>query len=121
VERYSPNRIDLNVVAGGPAFLATSEALYPGWSVAINGKPGRLYMTNGAFRGVMLSSGTNHITMTYWPEGFLVWTAISAAGLLVALVGLVWKIQVWVSDLRIFVIRIAGMRAARKWLTGLSV
>ena len=90
VERYSANRIDLNVVAGGPAFLATSEALYPGWSVAINGKPGRLYMTNGAFRGVMLSSGVNHIAMTYWPEGFLVWTAISAAGLLVALAGLIF-------------------------------
>jgi hypothetical protein len=90
VERYSPNQIELNVVAGGPAFLATSEALYPGWSVAINGKPGRLYMTNGAFRGVMLSSGVNHITMTYRPEGFVVWTAISAAGLLVALVGLMF-------------------------------
>jgi hypothetical protein len=90
VERYSPNRIDLNVVAGGRAFLATSEVLYPGWSVAINGKPGRLYMTNGSFRGVMLSSGVNHITMTYWPEGFLVWAAISAAGLLVALVGLIF-------------------------------
>jgi hypothetical protein len=88
VERYSPNRVDLNVVAGGPAFLATSEALYPGWSVAINGKPGRLYMTNGAFRGVMLNPGVNHITMTYWPEGFLVWTAISAIGLLTALAGL---------------------------------
>jgi hypothetical protein len=88
VERYSPNRVDLNVVAGGPAFLATSEVLYPGWSVAINGKPGRLYMTNGAFRGVMLNPGVNYITMTYWPEGFLVWTAISAIGLLTALAGL---------------------------------
>ena len=90
VERYSPNRIDLNVVTAGPAFLATSEALYPGWSVAINGEAGRLYMTNGAFRGVMLSSGTNHIAMTYWPKGFLIWTAISAAGLLVALAGLIF-------------------------------
>ena len=87
VERYSPNRVDLNVVAGGPAFLATSEVLYPGWSVAINGKPGRFYMTKGAFRGVMLNPGVNHITMTYWPEGFLVWTAIGAIGLLTALAG----------------------------------
>jgi hypothetical protein len=27
--------------------------------------------------------------MTYWPEGFLIWTAISAAGVLVALAGLI--------------------------------
>ncbi len=81
VERYSPNRVDLNVVAGGPAFLATSEVLYPGWSVAIDGEPGPFYVTNGAFRGVMLNPGVDHVTMTYWREGFLVWTAIGAVGL----------------------------------------
>lgn len=90
VELYSPNRIELNVVAGGRAFLATSEAFYPGWKVTVNGQPGRLYLTNGAFRGVMLNPGANHITMTYWPDGFLVWTAISIAGLLVALAGLIF-------------------------------
>jgi hypothetical protein len=89
VELYSPNRIELTVVADGQAFLATSEVLYPGWKVAVNGKPGGLYMTNGAFRGVLLNPGANHITMTYWPEGFAVWTAISVAGLLVALSGLI--------------------------------
>jgi hypothetical protein len=89
VELYSPNRIELNVVADGQAFLATSEVLYPGWKVAVNGKPGRLYMTNGAFRGVLLNPSANHITMTYWPEGFAVWTAISVAGMLVALSGLI--------------------------------
>ncbi len=90
VELYSPNRIELNVVAGARAFLATSEALYPGWNVAVNGKPGRFYMTNGAFRGVMLNPGANHITMTYWPDGFLLWTAISIAGLILAVVGLMF-------------------------------
>jgi hypothetical protein len=90
LELYSANRIELNVVAGGRAFLATSETLYPGWKVAVNGKPGRFYMTNGAFRGLMLNPGANHITMTYWPEGFLGWTAISVAGLLVALTGVLF-------------------------------
>jgi hypothetical protein len=93
VELYSPNRIELNVAAAGRAFLATSEALYPGWSVLVNGNPGRFYMTNGAFRGLMLNPGANHITMTYWPEGFLVWTAISIAGLILAVVGLLFDEQ----------------------------
>jgi uncharacterized membrane protein YfhO len=75
-------------VTGGRAFLASSEAFYPGWKVAVNGKPGQFYITNGAFRGVMLSSGTNHITMTYWPERFLFWAGISVAGLLLGLAGL---------------------------------
>jgi len=90
VDLYSPNRVELDVVAAGPAFLATSEVLYPGWSVAVNGEPGRFYMTNGAFRGVMLAPGANHITMTYWPENFLVWTAISIVGLFAALAGLMF-------------------------------
>jgi hypothetical protein len=90
VELYSPNRVELNVVAGGRAFLATSEVLYPGWKVAVNAKPGRIDMTNGAFRGVMLNPGANHITMSYWPEGFWTWTAISVTGLVVALAGFIF-------------------------------
>lgn len=88
VELYSPNRVELNVVTAGRAFLATSEVFYPGWKVAVNGKPGVFYMTNGAFRGVMLGPGTNHISMTYWPELYLVWAAVSLAALLAALAGL---------------------------------
>jgi hypothetical protein len=90
VELYSPNRIELNVGAVGPAFLATSEALYPGWKVTVNGKPTRFYMTNGAFRGVILNPGANHITMTYWPELYLVWAAVSIVALLAALAGLLF-------------------------------
>jgi hypothetical protein len=90
VELYSPNRIELNVGAVGPAFLATSEALYPGWKATVNGKPTRFYMTNGAFRGVMLGPGANHISMTYWPELYLVWAAVSIAALLAALLGLLF-------------------------------
>jgi len=85
-----PNQIELEVAAGGPAFLASSETLYPGWTVTINGKPRRFYMTNGAFRGVALDPGANHVVMTYWPEGFLIWTAISIASLILALAGLLF-------------------------------
>lgn len=88
VERYSPNRIALDVETGGRAFLASSEALYPGWRVTVNGKASRFYMTDGAFRGVLLNPGASHIVMTYWPEHYLVWAAISAVSLLVAVAGL---------------------------------
>jgi hypothetical protein len=84
VERYSPNRIELKVSAAGRAFLATSEPLYPGWTAWVNGHPARLYMTNGAFRGMMLDPGANQIVMTYWPPGFFIWVAMSGASVLVA-------------------------------------
>jgi len=89
VELYSANRIELNVVTDGRAFLASSETLYPGWTATINGKPASFYMTNGVFRGLMLDGGVNRIVMTYWPERYLLWASISVMGLLLAIAGLV--------------------------------
>ncbi|HXI42928.1 MAG TPA: YfhO family protein [Bryobacteraceae bacterium] len=86
---YSANRIDLNVVADGRAFLATSETLYPGWTATINGKPTHFHMTNGAFRGLMLDGGVNRIVMTYWPERYLLWASISVASVLSVIAALV--------------------------------
>ncbi|MCU1275109.1 MAG: hypothetical protein JWO48_2540 [Bryobacterales bacterium] len=100
VERYSPNRIELSVSTNGPAFLVSSEAHYPGWSATINGKPAPLYMTNGAFRGLLLESGANHVVMTYWPERFLAWAAISIVSLLFVIAGLMVPIWRWRSLIR---------------------
>jgi hypothetical protein len=87
---YSANRIELRVVTDGRAFLASSETLYPGWSATINGKPAPFHMTNGAFRGLMLDAGTNQIVMTYWPERYLLWAAISVVSLLLAIGGVIF-------------------------------
>jgi hypothetical protein len=89
VDLYSANRIEVNVVTDGRAFLASSETLYPGWTATINGKPASFYMTNGVFRGLMLDGGVNRIVMTYWPERYLLWASISVLGLLIAIAGLV--------------------------------
>jgi uncharacterized membrane protein YfhO len=85
VQFYSANRVILNAEVSDRAFLASSEAMYPGWKATINGKPTPIYMTNGAFRGVFLDRGSNQIVMTYWPERFLIWSAISAVSLLLAI------------------------------------
>ena len=87
---YSANRIELNVVTDGRAFLASSETFYPGWSATINGKPAPFHMTNGAFRGLMLDGGVNRVVMTYWPERYLLWAAISVVSVLLAIGGLVF-------------------------------
>jgi hypothetical protein len=86
---YSANRIELNAVTDGRAFLASSETFYPGWTATINGKPTRVHMTNGVFRGLMLDGGVNRIVMTFWPERYLLWAAISVVSALLATAGLV--------------------------------
>jgi Bacterial membrane protein YfhO len=89
VERYEANRVELRAIASGPAFLASSEVLYPGWRATINGKRTRLYMTNGAFRGIFLNQGVNRIVLTYWCEyltGGILISALSALLIVASLV-----------------------------------
>jgi hypothetical protein len=95
VDLYSPNRIELEVVVKDRAFLASSETLYPGWTAIVNGKPATLYMTNGAFRGLMLGPGMSRIVMTYWPERFLISMAISAVSIVLTIAGLVFGRKPW--------------------------
>ena len=89
VARYSANRVELDVAVSDRAFLATSETLYPGWSVSINGTPASFYMTNGAFRGIVLNKGKSRIVMRYWPPRFLVWAGLSLLSTLAAVIAAV--------------------------------
>jgi hypothetical protein len=86
VSAYMANRVQLEVAATAPAYLVTSEAMYPGWEATVNGKPAPLLMTNGAFRGLALPSGASSIVMEYHPRYFAFSAFLSAAALLGALV-----------------------------------
>jgi hypothetical protein len=81
---YTANRVQLEVVSTAPAFLATSEAMYPGWEAAVNGKPAPLWMTNGAFRGLFLDGGANRVAMEYHPRHFALFAFLSVLALLAA-------------------------------------
>jgi hypothetical protein len=84
VEAYTPNRIQLSAATTTPAFMVTSEPMYPGWEATVNGKPVPLRMTNGAFRGLALPSGTNEIVMEYHPPYLRLYLVVSMAFLLLA-------------------------------------
>jgi hypothetical protein len=81
VRRYSPNRVELQASASAPAFLVTSEVMYPGWQARVNGAPAPLLMTNGAFRGLDLPAGASEIVMEYHPRFFWPCAALSLAAL----------------------------------------
>ena len=81
VVRYQPREIVLEIDAPGQAFLATSEAYYPGWRARIDGRDQLLYPTNVAFRGLPVPAGHHTLTMKFDPPT-LGWSA------LISLVGL---------------------------------
>jgi Bacterial membrane protein YfhO len=84
---YENNRIDLDIQTSGRVLLVTSEALYPGWTATVNGRPADILATNVAFRGVALEPGKNHVVMTYFPNRliFSMIVTLLAFGLIVFL------------------------------------
>ena len=89
VVRYEPREVVLETDSIGPAFLATSEAYYPGWRAQIDGRDALLYLTNVAFRGLPVPSGHHRITMRFDPP-ILGWSAlVSLAGLVLLGAGLI--------------------------------
>ncbi|MGC9947624.1 MAG: YfhO family protein [Bryobacteraceae bacterium] len=88
VAQYSANRVALRVTAAGRAFLASSDILYPGWTVTVDGKSAPFYMTNGAFRGVFLNAGMHLVVMKFWPASLATGAIVTALSFMVLLAGL---------------------------------
>jgi len=47
------------------AYLATSEAHYPGWTATVDGRPAPVYYTNAAFRGVPVPAGRHRVEFRF--------------------------------------------------------
>lgn len=83
---YERNRLELMVHSAAPAFLVSSEAVYPGWHATANGKPAKLYATNVAFRGMPVAAGQTQIEMSFRPD--YLWQSVAASLCAVLVIGL---------------------------------
>ncbi len=72
---YSPQSLELAVDTAQPAFLATSEAYFPGWRAWIDGEETPVYRTNIAFRGLRVPAGQHRIAMRFKPS-LLAWCSM---------------------------------------------
>jgi hypothetical protein len=93
VQSYGPNSMRLSTDTAGPAFLATSEVMYSGWEATVNGTHQPLFMTNGAFRGLMLPAGHSDIVLAYHPPHLGLYLSISGVLALLAIAVVVWNPQ----------------------------
>ena len=91
VKEYRANRVHLVVNANGPAFLATSETMYPGWQAIVNGRPQSFLMTNGAFRGLNVSAGISDVIMEYHPPHLALLLSVSLITLFAALAAAIFS------------------------------
>jgi hypothetical protein len=80
--------VRLHVVAPARSLLVVTDAWYPGWRAAVDGRPTPIARVNWRFRGVYLEPGEHLVRFDYRPRRIAAGAAVSAIGLL-AFVGLV--------------------------------
>ncbi len=90
-ERPSPEQIQLEVQADGPAFLVLSEAHATGWRACIDDSEVPLFRANHALMGVALPGGSCRVDLRYAPASFSVGAALSLVGVLLCAGFLLWR------------------------------
>jgi hypothetical protein len=88
---YEPNKLVYDVYTPSPAYLVTSEVLYPGWRATVDGERVPIYRVNLAFRGVYIEEPGQHtVRLVFCPPTVILGLAISAASMVGLVVAFVW-------------------------------
>jgi hypothetical protein len=86
IDSYRPQRLELAVDADRAAVVGTSIPRWPGWKLAMDGRPAGLLAYNRAFLGFTVPQGRHRAVLTYRPDGFVAGGAISGAAAVTSLV-----------------------------------
>ena len=74
---HAPEAVRLEAWLDRPGFLVLTDAHYPGWQAAVDGRPVRIYRTNFLFRGLCLEPGHHRVEFRYQARAF--WRGATAA------------------------------------------
>src|SRR6185295_2018461 len=82
ITNISASEMEVRVKTNAPAFLITSDAYYPGWTVKIDGVPAQLYRADYVLRGVPVPAGTHVVRFEFHLRSFYYGAIVSAISLL---------------------------------------
>jgi hypothetical protein len=88
--REEPERVEVAVDAGQPAYLVMSDTFDPGWRARLDGRAVPIRPAWITFRAVFVPPGRHTLVFSYRPAGFDLGLAITVGGLAIALAGLAW-------------------------------
>jgi hypothetical protein len=74
---YSHSKILLRTNFSGKGFVVLSDQYYPGWRAFIDGKPLKIYRTNGIMRGIVVPAGVHELVFKYQPQTIYLFIGIS--------------------------------------------
>ena len=76
------NRVIIDVESTAPAWLVVSQAHYPCWMAAVDGKPVTLWKANHAFQALEIGTGRQRVELCYVDRRLQLGAVISGATLL---------------------------------------
>jgi hypothetical protein len=82
VTRLAAREMEVRVETSAPAFLVTSDVLYPGWRATVDDAPAHLYQTDYALRGLVVPAGAHTVRFEFRPKSFYYGASVSALALL---------------------------------------
>ena len=91
VTGFGSAHLSLAANAAGPHLLVLSQIHDPGWRAEIDGRPIELLRVNGVQQGIVIPAGQHRVTLRYWPASFTWGLVISAVGLVVCGLILIWS------------------------------
>ncbi len=80
---YRPNHVTLKTRQDGNGFLVLNDTHFPGWTVTVDGKEGKILKANHFYRAVQLGSGEHIVEFDYFPQGLKEGLIVSSISLLI--------------------------------------
>jgi uncharacterized membrane protein YfhO len=85
VSDLGPNAVRVQASAAVPSYLVLDDFYHRGWTVRVDGQPGRVLIANALFRAVAIEPGQHTVEFRFEPLSHLVGAGISAVGVVLDL------------------------------------
>jgi hypothetical protein len=89
IDQVHGNGFDLVTRSAGPAVVASSVVLAPGWRVTVDGEPTRPVAVNWVFLGFEVPAGEHRVALVYSPAGWRWGLVLFGVGVMVVVILLV--------------------------------
>lgn len=89
-----PGHWVMDVEVKRDSLLVLGEGYDPGWQCTVDGRPTRIYVTNGQFMSVVVKAGARHVAFDYVPPGFKLGAGLTVFGLAIVVAApllLLWR------------------------------
>ena len=85
ITRRVPGSVDITADMKCAGLLVLADTYFPGWKAWVDEEPAHIYDAYGAIRAVAVPEGTHTVTFRYRPASVFAGAAMSASGLLAAM------------------------------------